>query len=53
MRPQRGSRQTSSIGAKVSASPARIASSTDILAVLCQSSGSNAPASASGIGKIV
>ena len=53
MRPQRGSRQTSSIGANVRWMPARPASSAAAVAVSSHSFGSNAPASASGIGKIV
>ncbi len=53
VRPQRGSRETSSIGAKVSPSPSCAASLAASRAVSSQASGSNKAASARGIGNRV
>ena len=53
MRPQRGSRATSSIGAKVRATPSCVASSAAARAVFSHRSGENRQASAKGTGKIV
>ena len=53
VRPQRGSRDTSSIGAKVIASPSAAPSRAASRAVRSQRASSKMPASASGIGKSV
>src|ERR1700683_2963914 len=53
VRPQRGSRETSSIGAKLIASPSAAASLADSRADSVHASLSNSDASASGIGNMV
>ena len=53
MRPQRASRATSTMGAKVQCRPAAVASSAATCAAASTAAGSQLEASASGTGKVV